>query len=196
MVFLLSILNPEMINCCCSVAQSCPDLCDPMDCNIPGFPVLHYFLVLPQFMSIESVMLSNHFTLWCLLLHLPSIFQASGSFIMSRLFASGGQSIGASASASVLPMSIQDWFPLGWLVWSPCSPRDSQESYPLPQFKNINSLALSLLYGLTLTSIITIGKTIALTRWTFAVKVMSLLFNMLSRFVIDFLSRSKCLLIS
>ena len=113
MVFLLSILNPEMINCCCSVAQSCPDLCDPMDCNIPGFPVLHYFLVLPQFMSIESVMLSNHFTLWCLLLHLPSIFQASGSFLNDWLFTSGGQIIGASALVSVLPVNILGWFSLG-----------------------------------------------------------------------------------
>ena len=60
-------------------------------------------------------------------------FPASGSFQMSQLFTSGGQSIGASASASALPMNIQDWFPLGWLVGSPCSPRDSQESSPTPQ---------------------------------------------------------------
>ena len=61
--------------------------------------------ILPKFMFIESVMPPNH-------LLLPSIFQASGSFQMSRLFTSGGQSIGASASASVLPMNIQGWFPL------------------------------------------------------------------------------------
>ena len=79
-------------------------------------------------------------------------FPASGSFPMSQLFASGGHSIGAPASASVLPMKIQDWFPLG-LTWSPCSPTDSQESSPAPQFESINSLALSLLYGPTLTSI-------------------------------------------
>ena len=72
-------------------------------------------------------------------------FPALGSFQMSWLFTSGGQSVGVSAS--VLPMNIQGWFPLGWLVWSPCSPRDSQESSPIPQFKRINSLALSLLYG-------------------------------------------------
>ena len=58
----------------------------------------------------------------------PQSFPASGSFPVSRLFASGGQSIGASASASVLPMNIHDWFPLGWMVRSPCSSRDSQES--------------------------------------------------------------------
>ena len=83
---------------------------------------------------------------------LPS-FPASGSFQMSQLFVSGGQSIGVSASASVLPMNIQDWFPLGLLVWSPCSPRDSQESSPTPQFKSISSSVLSFFYGPTLTSI-------------------------------------------
>ena len=81
----------------------------------------------------------------------PQSFPASGSFPMNQFFISGGQSTGASASASVLPMSIQDWFPLG-LVWS-CSPRDSQESSPTPQFKSIRSLALCLLCGPTLTSI-------------------------------------------
>ena len=80
-------------------------------------------------------------------------FLASGSFQMSQFFASGGQSIGVSASASVLPINIQDWFPLGWTVGSPCSPRDSQESSPTPQFKSINSSVLSFLYSPTLTSI-------------------------------------------
>ena len=73
---------------------------------------------------------------------------ASGSFSRSQFFPSGGQSIGVSASASVLPMNIWDW-----LVWSPCNPRDSQESSPTPQFKSINSLVLSFLYSPTLTSI-------------------------------------------
>ena len=82
------------------------------------------------------------------------------------------------------------------LVGSPCSPRDSQESSPKPQFKSINSLALSFLYGPALTSYMTTGKIIALTRLTFVGKVMSLLFNMLSRLVITLLPRSKSLLIS
>ena len=118
-------------------------------------------------------------------------FPASMSFPMSQLFASSGQNIGASTSASVLPVNIQCWFPLDWLAWSPCHPRDSQESSSAPEFKSINSLALSLLYGPTLTSIMTTGKTIALTRWTFIGKVMSLLFNMLSRLEIAFLPRNK-----
>ena len=68
---------------------------------------------LPKLMSIELVMPSNHLILCCPLLHLPSIFPASGSFPISQLFASGGQSIGVSASASVLPMNTWDQFPLG-----------------------------------------------------------------------------------
>ena len=79
-------------------------------------------------------------------------FPASGSFLMSWFFTSGSQSIGASASASILPMNNQDWFTLGWTGLTPCNPRDSQESSPTPQFKSINSLALSFLYSPTLTS--------------------------------------------
>ena len=72
----------------------------------------------------------------------PRSFPASRSFPMGRLFTSGGQSTGASASASVLPMNIQCLFPLGLRVSFPCSPRDSQQSSATPQFENINSLAL------------------------------------------------------
>ena len=67
-----------------------------------------------KLMSIESVMPSNHLILCHPLLLLPSIFPASGAFPMSHFFASG---IGVSTSASVLPMNIQDWFPLGWTCW-------------------------------------------------------------------------------
>ena len=77
----------------------------------------------------------------------------SGSFQMSQFFTSGGQNIGVSASASVLPMNIQDWFPLGWTGWISCSLQDSQESSPTSQFKSVNSSALSFLYSPTLTSI-------------------------------------------
>ena len=77
-------------------------------------------------------------------------FPSSGSFQMSQFFVLSGQSIGVSASKSVLPMNIQYWFPLRW---TSCSPRDSQESSSIPQFKSINSSALSLLHSPTLTSI-------------------------------------------
>ena len=79
-------------------------------------------------------------------------FPASGSFPMSQFFTSGGQSTGRSASASVFPVNIQDWFSLG-LVGSPCRPRDSQESSSTPQFKSINSSMLSFLNSPALTSI-------------------------------------------
>ena len=121
-------------------------------------------------------------TLFC-----PQPFPASGSFPMSRLFASGGQSIEVSASASVLPTNRI--FRVDFLlVWTPYSPRDSQESSPAPQFKTIISSVLSLLYGPT--PHMTIGKTIVLTRQIFVGKVMSLLFNALSTFVLAFLPSS------
>ena len=69
------------------------------------------------FMSIESVMPSNNLILCCPLLLMPQSLPASGSFPMSQLFTWGGQSIGVSASASVLPMNTQDWSPLGWTGW-------------------------------------------------------------------------------
>ena len=102
--------------------------------------------------SIESVMPSNHLILCCPLLLPPSIIPSIRVFSNeSGLHLSIGWSV--SASASVLPVNIQNWFPLGWTDWSPCSPRDSQESSPTPQFKSINSSALSFLYSPTLTSI-------------------------------------------
>ena len=116
---------------------------------------------------------------------------ASGSFPVSWLFASGSQSIGALASASVLPMNIHYRFPLGWLVWSPWYPRDSQEPSPPPQFESINSSVLSLLYGPTYIHPLLLEKTITFTIWTSVDKMMSLLFNTPSRFVIAFLLRRK-----
>ena len=175
----------------------CPTLCDPMDCSMPGSPVLHC----------HSRVCSNSCPLsqWSYLTisssvapfsSYPQSFPASGSFPMSKLFRSGCQSIGASASASVLPMSIQGWFSLGLTSLICLQARNSQEFSPAPQLKSISSSVLSFLYGSAFTSVHDYWKTIALIRWTFIGKVMSLLFNMLSRLVIAFLPRSKCLLIS
>jgi len=83
----------------------------------------------------------------------PQSLLASGSFPMSQLFTWGGQSTRVSALASFLLKKSQGWSPSEWTGWSPCSPRDSQESSPTPQFKSINSLVLSLLHIPTLTSI-------------------------------------------
>ena len=91
-------------------AQSCLTLCNPMDCSTPGFPVLRYLQSLLKFMSIESVMTSNYLVLCCPL-SCPQSLPASGSFPVSQLFTSGGQSIGTLAS--VIPVNIQDWFPFG-----------------------------------------------------------------------------------
>ena len=82
----------------------------------------------------------------------PQSLPASGSFPISQFFASGGQSIGVSASTSVLPMNTQDGS-LGWTGWISLNTRDSQESFPTPQFKSINSSALSFLYSPTFTTI-------------------------------------------
>ena len=96
---------------CCLVAKSCLILCDPLDCSKPGFPVL---CSLPAFVQIhvhwvgDAIQPSHPLSSPS-----PWSFPASGSFPISQLFTSGGQSIGASASASVLPMNIQGWFPLG-----------------------------------------------------------------------------------
>ena len=79
----------------------------------------------------------------------PQSFREPGSFQMSQLFSSGGHSIGVSATTSVLPMNTYERSPLGWTGWSPCSPRNSQESSPTPQFKSINCSVLSFLYSPT-----------------------------------------------
>ena len=92
-----------------------------------------------KLMSIESMMPSNHLILCHPLFLLLSVFVASGSFLGSQLFTSGGQSIGASAWLSSFQWIFRVDFLWDWLVWSPSCPRDSQESSPTPQFKSINS---------------------------------------------------------
>ena len=96
---------------CCSVTQSCPALCN---CGLQhnGFLILHHLLSLLKLMSIELVMTYNHLIL-CHPLLLPSIFPSIRVCLISHVFTSCGQSIGASASAAVLPMNIQGWFSLG-----------------------------------------------------------------------------------
>ena len=122
--------------------------------------------------------------------HLES-FLASGSFQMNQFFTTGGQSIGVSASAWVLPVNIQDWSPLEWTGWISLQSKGPQKSSPTPQFK-ASVLQCSAFFIVQLSHpYMTTGKTIALTRRTFVGKVMSLLLNMLSRLVITFLPRTK-----
>ena len=117
-----------------------------MSCSTPRFLVLHYIpeLVQTHVHLVDDAIQTYHPVVT--FSSCPQSFQASGAFPVSLLFASGDQSIGASAS--VLPVNIQKW-----LIWSPCSPRDSQESSPAPQFKSINSSTLSFLHSPTPTSI-------------------------------------------
>ena len=155
-------IHPPLWVCCgigertdiyCSVAKSCLTLCDPMDCSTPGFPVLHY---LPEFAQthvhwVDDAIQPSH--LCHPLLPLPSIFPST------RFFSNGS----SHQVAKVLELQLQNqsfqWifgidFLEDWLIWSPCCRRNSQwESSPAPQFKSINSSALSLLYGSTLTSV-------------------------------------------
>ena len=122
----------------------------------------------------------------------PQSFPALGSFQMSQLFTSGGQSIGLSASTSVLSMNIQDWFPLGWTGWISLQFKELSRVFS----KSINSSVVSFFYSPTLTSIYDYWKNHSFDQMDLFWLVMSLLFNMPSNLVTTFLPRRKCLLIS
>ena len=175
------------------VAQSCPILCNPMDCSVPGLPAHHQ---LQEFTQIHAHWVSD-----AIYPSHPLSFPSPPTFNLSQhqgLF----QWVSSSHQvAKVLEFQLQhqsfqwifktDLLQNG-LVGSPCSPRDSQESSPTPQLKaSIPRCSAFLIIQLSHPYMIT-GRTIALTRWTFVDKVMSLLFNMLSRLVITFLPRSCC----
>ena len=147
-------------------------------------------------MSIEPVIPSNHLILFPFSSRLQS-FPASGSFPMSQFFASGSQSIGVSASASVLLMNIQDWFPLGWTGWISLQSKGLSTVFYKHHTSKASILWCWAFFIFQISHLyMTSGKTKALTRQTFVGKVMSLLLNMLSRFGMAFLPRTKRLLIS
>ena len=164
----------------------------PMDCCTPGLPVHHQLL---EFTQIHVHWVSDAIQpSYSLLSPSPSTFNpfpASGSFQMSQFFASGGQSIGVSASTAVLAMNIQDWFSLGQTGWN------SVVQGTLKSLLQHHSSKPSILWHSAFLIVqlshpyMTTGKTIALTRQTFVGKVTSLLFNMPSRLVITFLLRSE-----
>ena len=135
-----------------------------------------------KLMSIESVMPSNRHILCHPLPLLPSVFPSIRVFPVSPLSPSGGQSIGALASASVLPMNIQGWFPLELTGLSSLQSKGFSRIFCNTTFESIHSSELSLLYGPVLTSVHDYWKAIALTIQTFVGKVTSLVFNMRSRF--------------
>ena len=154
-------------------------LYDTMDCSTPGFPVLHY---LPEFTQAhihwvgDAIQLSHPAIPFS---SCPQSFPASESFPMSYLFTSGGQSIGVSASTSILPMNTQDWFPLGWKGWLDLlAVQRTHESLLQHHSSKASILQHSPFFTVQLSHpYMTTEKTIALTRRTFVGKVMSLLFN-------------------
>ena len=126
----------------------------------------------------------------------PQFLPASGSFPMSQLFTWDSQSIGVSALAAVLPVNIQDWSPLEGLVGF-LAVQGTLKSLLQHHSSKASILQRSAFFAVQLSNpYMTTGKTIALTRRTLVGKVMSLLLNILSRLVVTFLPRSKCLLIS
>ena len=125
-----------------------------MDCSMPGFLVHHQLLELAQTHGSSSQWC--HPTISSSAVPFSSCLQsspASGSFLMSQFFTSHGQSIRASASASVLPMIIQNWFPLGLTGLISLQSRGLSRVFSKPQLKSITSLVLSLLYDPALTAI-------------------------------------------
>ena len=126
----------------------------------------------------------------------PQSLPASESFPMSQLFAWGGQSIGVSASALLLTKNTQDWSPLEWTGWISLQSKGLSRVFSNTTVQKHQSSVFSFLYTPTLTSICDYWKNHSLTIWTFVGKVMSLLFNVLSRLVIALLPKSKHLLIS
>jgi len=169
-----------------------------MDCSMPGLSVPHH---LPEFAQVHVHWIGDAIPTISSSVALFSFylqsFPASGSFQVSWLFASGGQSIGASASASVLPINTQGWFPLGLTGWISLQFQGTLKSLLQHQSSKASILWPSAFFMVQLPHLyMTTGKTIALTIRTFVSKVMFLLFNTLSRFVIAFLPRSNHLLIS
>ena len=140
-------------NCCCLVTRSVWHFANPWTaaCQAPLSSTISQRLL--KFMSTESMTLSNHLILCRPLLLLPSILSSIKVFYNASALWPCGQSIGVSASSSVLPMYIQSWFPLGLTALIPLLSRDSQESSPSSQFERINCSVLSLFYGPILTSV-------------------------------------------
>ena len=182
-----------------SVAQWRLTLCNPMHCSTSGLPVHHQLPEVTQTQSIESVMLSNHLILCHPLLLLPSVFPSIRIFSNESVLHIRWPKY-FSALASVLLMNTQDLSPSGWTGWISLQSRGLSRIFSKPQFRSISSSALSFLCGphpyfMVSPPYLATGKTITLSRRTFVAKVMSLLFNMLSRLVV-ILPRSKHLLIS
>ena len=161
-----------------------------MDCSTPGLPVHHQ---LPEFTQThvhwvgDAIQPSHPSHPVIPFSSCLQYFPPSGSFQMSQFFASGGQSIGVSASASVLPMNIQEWLSLGLTGWISLQSKGLSRVFSSTAVQKHQFFGTQAFFIVQLSHpYMTTGKTIALTRWTFVGKVMSLLFKMLSRLVTAF----------
>ena len=183
---------------CCSVTKSGQNLCDPMKCSMSGFPVLYCLLELTQthVYWVDNAVQPSH-PLSPLSLPDLNLSQHQGFFPKSQFFKSGGQSIGASASASILPMNIQGWFQ-GWfrINWFDLlAVQGTLKSLLQHHSSKASVFQHSAFFMVQLSHwYMTTGKTIPLTRWIFINKVISLLL-MLSVLVIALYPRGKYLLI-
>ena len=169
-----------------------------MNHSTPGLPVHHH---LPEFTQSHVYRVSDaiqpSLSSVVSFFSCPQSLPASESFPMSQLFTWGSQSTGVSASASVLPMNTQDWSPLGWTGWISLQSKELSRVFSNTTVQKHQFFGAQAFFSVQLSHpYMTSGKTIAFIRWTFVGKVISLLFKMLSRLVITFLPRSKCLLIS
>ena len=191
-VFWILTLIRYMI-CCCSVAQSCPTFCDPMDCRMPGFPVLHHLPELAQ----THVHWVSHLILCHPLLLLPSIFPSIRVFSIELALCIRWSKYW-SFSFSICPFNEYLGlisFRIGW--FDLFAVQGTRKSLLQHHSSKALFLCCSAFLMVQLSHpYVTTGKIIALTIWTFVSKVMSLLLNMLSRLIITFLPKSKCLLIS
>ena len=180
-----------------SVTQSCLTLCNPTNRSTPGLPVGHQLPESTQthVHQVGDAIQPSH-PLSSPSPPAPQYFPASGSFQMSQLSASDGQRIGVSASTSVLPMNTQDLSPLGWTGWISLQSKGLSRVFSNTTVQKHQFFSSQLFFTVQLSHpYMTTEKTIALTRRTFAGKLISLLSNMLSRLVINLLPMSKHLLI-
>ena len=170
-----------MVHCacfvyCCSITKLCPTVCDPMTaaCQAPLSSSISLSLL--KLMSTEPILLSNHLNIFYPLLFLPSIFPSVNIFSNELALCLGAKVLELQRQSFQWIFRV-DFFRIDWFDLLAVQ-GTLQESFPAPQFKSINSLALSLLYGPTLTFLQDYWKTTALTRWAFVRKLTGHLDNL------------------
>ena len=189
---IISFFSKLYINICCFQLLSRVWFCNPMDCSMPGFPVPHHLPESAQTHVHWIVMPSNHLIFYCPLLPLPSIFPSVFQGLFQWICTLHQVSFSISSSneySGLIPFRI-DWYDL-------LAVQGTLKSLLQHRSSKVSILWHSAFFMVQFShSYMTTGKAIALIRWTFVGKVMSLLFNMQSRFIIAILPTSKCLLIS